>query len=48
MPTAGFSQPDASIGLSVSGHPQSAHGRTFLVNSVASGGTHYSVVVRVA
>jgi len=45
-PTAGFSQPDPALAVCVSSHPQPARGEAFLVNSVASGGTNYSLAVR--
>jgi 3-oxoacyl-[acyl-carrier-protein] synthase II len=48
IPTAGFREADpacaASVQVSARGQP--AAGDTFLVNSAASGGTQYSVVVR--
>jgi 3-oxoacyl-[acyl-carrier-protein] synthase II len=47
-PTAGLTEADASIDICVSSRPQSARGTTFLVNSVASGGSIYSIAVRVA
>ena len=47
-PTAGFSRLDAAFPVSVSSRPQPAIGDTFLVNSVASGGTNYSLAVRAA
>jgi 3-oxoacyl-(acyl-carrier-protein) synthase len=47
-PTAGFSRLDAAFPVSVSSGPQPALGDTFLVNSVASGGTNYSLAVRAA
>jgi len=46
VPTAGFSQPDPALSICVSAHSQSARGRTFLVNSVASGGTNYSLAIQ--
>jgi 3-oxoacyl-[acyl-carrier-protein] synthase II len=45
-PTAGLSVPDPGLRLCVSAAPQAAVGDTFLLNSVASGGTVYSVAVR--
>jgi len=45
-PTVGFSQPDPAGTVCVSHAPQPVHGDTFLVNSVASGGTNYSIAVR--
>jgi len=45
-PTVGFRQPDPAFAVCVSGRPQPTSGETFLVNSVASGGTSYSLVVR--
>jgi len=47
-PTVGFSDPDPECRVNVSGAPQFAGGRTFLVNAVASGGTNYSLVARAA
>jgi 3-oxoacyl-[acyl-carrier-protein] synthase II len=46
VPTAGFLQPDPALAVSVSNRPQATLGDAFLVNSVASGGTNYSVAVR--
>jgi minimal PKS chain-length factor (CLF/KS beta) len=46
VPTVGFLQPDPGLGVCVSRCPQQTRGETFLVNSVASGGTNYSVAVR--
>ena len=46
VPTAGLVTPDSAFSISVSGHAQPTRGTTFLVNSVASGGTNYSVAVR--
>ena len=46
VPTAGFRQPDSALVACVSGCQQPARGEAFLVNSVASGGTNYSVAVR--
>ncbi len=45
-PTVGFSQPDPALAVCVSSRPQPARGEAFLVNSVASGGTNYSLAVR--
>jgi 3-oxoacyl-[acyl-carrier-protein] synthase II len=47
-PTAGFSRPDSALAVCVSSQPQPVSGDTFLVNSVASGGTNYSIAVRAA
>jgi 3-oxoacyl-(acyl-carrier-protein) synthase len=47
-PTAGLLELDPALGIHASPLPQAAAGRTFLVNSVASGGTQYSVVARAA
>ena len=47
VPTSGFGQADPALGVSVSSGPQPVDGDAFLVNSVASGGTNYSVAVRV-
>jgi 3-oxoacyl-[acyl-carrier-protein] synthase II len=46
VPTAGFLQPDPALAVCVSSRPQPTRGETFLVNSVASGGTNYSLAVR--
>lgn len=46
MPTAGFLQPDPVLGVCVSSRRQPTTGEVFLVNSVASGGTNYSLAVR--
>jgi 3-oxoacyl-[acyl-carrier-protein] synthase II len=46
VPTVGFREPDPAIAVCVSSRPQPARGETFLVNSVASGGTNYSLAVR--
>ena len=46
VPTIGLLEPDPALPLCVSGAAQLVSGSVFLVNSVASGGTHYSVVVR--
>ena len=48
VPTAGFAHPDPALAARVSDRPQAASGRAFLVNSVASGGTTYSVALRAA
>jgi len=45
-PTVGFCQPDEGFRIRVSRGAQATTRHTFLVNSVASGGTNYSVVVR--
>ena len=45
-PTAGFSRADSALAVCVSSQPQPVSGNTFLVNSVASGGTNYSIAVR--
>ena len=45
-PTAGFSRADSALAVCVSSQPQPVSGDTFLVNSVASGGTNYSLAVR--
>ena len=47
VPTAGLCQPDERFTIRVSRSAQPVKGDAFLVNSVASGGTNYSVVVRV-
>lgn len=46
VPTFGFLQPDPALAVCVSGRPQPTRGEAFLVNSVASGGTNYSLAVR--
>jgi 3-oxoacyl-[acyl-carrier-protein] synthase II len=46
VPTAGLCQPDERFAIRVSRHAQPLAGDTFLINSVASGGTHYSIVAR--
>ncbi len=48
VPTVGFLQPDPALAVCVSRGPQPTRGEAFLVNSVASGGTNYSLVVRAA
>lgn len=48
VPTAGFLDPDPALAVCVSSVPQPTRGEAFLVNSVASGGTNYSLAVRVA
>jgi 3-oxoacyl-(acyl-carrier-protein) synthase len=45
-PTTGLCHPDRALRIDVSQRSQLAHGNTFLVNSVGSGGTNYSLVVR--
>lgn len=47
-PTAGFSVADPDCRLSIRAQPQTIDGDTFVVNSVACGGTNCSVVVRAA
>jgi 3-oxoacyl-[acyl-carrier-protein] synthase II len=47
-PTAGFADPDRACAVNVSAARQTVRGGTFLVNSVASGGTHYAIVARAA
>ena len=47
-PTVGFSRPDPAVAACVSSQPQPVAVNTFLVNSVASGGTNYSIAVRAA
>jgi 3-oxoacyl-[acyl-carrier-protein] synthase II len=47
-PTAGFTRADSPLAVCVSNRPQPVSGDTFLVNSVASGGTNYSIAVRAA
>lgn len=47
-PTAGWSEADpAACGVAPSATAREVSGRTFLVNSIASGGTNYAMVVRV-
>jgi 3-oxoacyl-[acyl-carrier-protein] synthase II len=45
-PTAGWSEPDAVCGVNVTDESRDVSGAVFLVNSVASGGANYSVVVK--
>jgi 3-oxoacyl-(acyl-carrier-protein) synthase len=45
-PTAGLREKDSACPVHVSSKEQAVSGDTFLVNSVASGGTHYSLAVR--
>jgi 3-oxoacyl-[acyl-carrier-protein] synthase II len=47
-PTVGFEEADPACPVNVSSAGRSVGGRTFIVNSVASGGTNYSLVVRAA
>jgi 3-oxoacyl-[acyl-carrier-protein] synthase II len=47
-PTVGFARADPACVVHVSREPQAVSGSTFLVNSVASGGTTYSIVARAA
>jgi 3-oxoacyl-[acyl-carrier-protein] synthase II len=46
VPTIGFLQADPALAVCVSSRPQPTRGEAFLVNSVASGGTNYSLAVR--
>jgi 3-oxoacyl-[acyl-carrier-protein] synthase II len=46
VPTAGFGDADPACPVRVSSQAQPAEGDTFLVNSVASGGTNCSIAVR--
>ena len=46
VPTAGFLHPDPALAVCVSSRSQPVKGGAFLVNSVASGGTNYSLLVR--
>ncbi len=46
VPTVGLLAPDPSLPVRVAGVSQPVVGSTFLVNSVASGGTNYSIAVR--
>jgi 3-oxoacyl-[acyl-carrier-protein] synthase II len=48
MPTAGFRHPDPALAVCVSDRAQPIRGDAFLVNSVAAGGTIYTVAVRAA
>lgn len=48
VPTVGFEAADPALAVLVSRGPQPVRGHTFLVNSVASGGTSYSLAVRAA
>jgi 3-oxoacyl-[acyl-carrier-protein] synthase II len=45
-PTAGFRLPDPACPVNVSAAPRRTDGRVALINSFASGGTNYSLVVR--
>ena len=45
-PTTGLREKDPACPVQVSSQAQPAAGEVFLVNSVASGGTHYSLAVR--
>jgi 3-oxoacyl-[acyl-carrier-protein] synthase II len=47
VPTVGFLEKDPAVELCVSGRSQRTQGETFLVNSVASGGTNYSLAIQV-
>ena len=47
-PTVGFEEPDPECPVNVSSKGRSVGGGTFVVNSVASGGTNYSLVARAA
>jgi 3-oxoacyl-(acyl-carrier-protein) synthase len=46
VPTVGFAESDPASVVNVSSTARPSDGDTFLVNSVASGGTNYSLVVR--
>jgi len=46
--TVGFAAPDPDCDVDVSADARAAAGRTFLVNTVGSGGTNYALVVRAA
>jgi 3-oxoacyl-[acyl-carrier-protein] synthase II len=46
VPTAGFTEPDPALAVCVSSGRQAVTGDTFLANSVASGGTNYSIAIR--
>jgi 3-oxoacyl-[acyl-carrier-protein] synthase II len=46
VPTAGFLHQDPALAVCVSSRRQPVRGDAFLVNSVASGGTNYSLLVR--
>lgn len=48
MPTAGFAEPDRECAVAVTGSRQQVTSDTFLVNSVASGGTNYCLAVKAA
>jgi 3-oxoacyl-[acyl-carrier-protein] synthase II len=47
-PTVGFSTPDPECPVNVSRKARPVGGPTFLINAIATGGTNYSVVARVA
>ena len=46
VPTVGLVRPDPAFSLCISGSRQSTHGTAFLINSVARGGTNYSLAIR--
>jgi 3-oxoacyl-(acyl-carrier-protein) synthase len=46
VPTTGFLEPEPACAVSVSDRLQPAQSDNFVVNSVASGGTNCSIVVR--
>ena len=46
VPTVGFLHPDPAFAVCASSCPQPTRGGAFLVNSVATGGTNYSLAVR--
>lgn len=45
-PTVGFAEPDEECAVSVAATPRAAPGSVALINSVASGGANYSIVLR--
>jgi 3-oxoacyl-[acyl-carrier-protein] synthase II len=47
-PTFGYHEADPACCLNVSAVPRGVHGRVFVVNAIASGGTNYSIVARAA
>jgi 3-oxoacyl-[acyl-carrier-protein] synthase II len=46
VPTAGFLRPDPALRVCVSGRAQPTRGQQYLVNSVATGGTNCSLVIK--
>jgi len=46
VPTVGFLEPDPELAVCANSRAQPVRGNAFLVNSVASGGTNYSLAIR--